>query len=86
MIVIALIITMIALPVEIAFYSLEEYEVEDNETNITVPFDKHYGPVYEHLNEAAEVLFVIDIVLNFRTGFVVAETDEVSSIYCSRVA
>lgn len=82
MVVIALILTMVALPIEIAFFSVVEegphegtHEAEN--ASSTVEGLVHEGHIYEGINLFAEGIFVIDIVLNFRTGYVFKEMDQV---------
>lgn len=106
MVVIALILTMVALPIEIAFFSVEEegphegthegpHEGTEKDVRIathrqtlaaaetgenassTVQGLVHEGHIYEGINLFAEGIFVIDIVLNFRTGYVFKEMDQV---------
>jgi len=93
MVVIALILTMVALPIEIAFFSVaeethhegeKEEKEHDSHTNQSVPLVEgfvHEGHIYEGINLFAEAIFIIDIVLNFRTGYVFREMDQVGP-YC----
>lgn len=95
MVVIALILTMVALPIEIAFFSEEETheETKKDDGGSTIQHDTaaataangstvvqglvHEGHIYEGINLFAEVIFVTDIILNFRTGYVFKEMDQV---------
>ena len=64
--IVTLVITMIYLPIEIAFYSDSANEASWKAINILV-----------------DLIFLIDIFFNFRTGYLHSSTEEVSSVLYS---
>ena len=67
--VIALVLTVASLPIEIAFYSTEQL-TEDTEDIAEVYYSRFIAII-------TAVIFSVDIVINFRTGYVLKQTDEV---------
>lgn len=68
-------LTSIILPLEIAFYQV-------NSLLVTSSTSADYElPQWEALSIFMSVIFCIDIVIQFRTGYVLSETDDVSYWY-----
>ena len=75
--VITLLVTLMILPVEVAFNA--DFLARDSGNNTATEFDTSSSThiLWSVVNYAVDALFLLDLLLNFKTGFVHPATEEV---------
>ena len=75
--VLALFATLMILPVEIAFHA--DFLTRESENDTAVEFDTSSSAhiLWSIINYVTDALFLLDLIVNFKTGFIHPSTEQV---------